>query len=125
MISHRNINPKKHLNRSRLHLNDAGVSFFVRNFRDFLNNFDKILLQNKHNIAAYSSLYFNANLSYTPMANNDLLEIQQQRMDNAKSIVVGHLNINSVRNKFILAEKLLKPLTCFLFQHQSWIAHFQ
>ena len=42
MILHRNINPKRHLNRSRLHLNDTGVSLFVRNFRDFLNNFDKI-----------------------------------------------------------------------------------
>ena len=41
MISHRNINPKRHLNRSRLHLNDAGVSLFVRNFRGFLNNFDR------------------------------------------------------------------------------------
>ena len=41
MISHRNINPKRHLSRSRLHLNDARVSLFVRNFRDFLNNFDK------------------------------------------------------------------------------------
>ena len=38
------------------------------------------------------------------MANNDLLEIQQQRVDNAKSIVVGHLNINSIRNKVILAK---------------------
>ena len=38
----RNINPKRHLNRSTLHLNDAdaGVSLFVRNFRDYLNNFD-------------------------------------------------------------------------------------
>ena len=26
MISHRNINPKTYLNRSRLHLNDAGVA---------------------------------------------------------------------------------------------------
>ena len=42
MISHRNINPKRHLNRSILYLNDASVSLFVRNFRDFLNNFDKI-----------------------------------------------------------------------------------
>ena len=42
MISRRNINPKRHLNRSRLHLNEAGVSLFVSNFRDFLNNFDKI-----------------------------------------------------------------------------------
>ena len=37
MISHRNINPKRYVNRSRLHLNDADVSLFVRNFRDFLN----------------------------------------------------------------------------------------
>ena len=42
IISYRDINPKRYLNRSRLHLNDAGVSLFVRNFRDFLNNFDKI-----------------------------------------------------------------------------------
>ena len=41
MISHRNINPKRHLNRSRLRLNYAGVSLFVKNFRHFLNNFDK------------------------------------------------------------------------------------
>ena len=43
IISHRNINPKRRLNRSRLHLNDAGVSLFVRTFRwYFLNNFDTI-----------------------------------------------------------------------------------
>ena len=42
ILLHRSINPKRHLNRSRLHLNDASVSLFVRNFRDFLNNFDKI-----------------------------------------------------------------------------------
>ena len=36
MISHRNINPKRHLNRSRLQLNDAGVSLFNSNFRDLL-----------------------------------------------------------------------------------------
>ena len=59
------------------------------------------------------------------MANNDLLEIQQQRVDNAKSIIVGHLNINSIRNKFILAESIVKAFDLFLIQNQSWIAHFQ
>ena len=54
MISHRNVNPKRHLNRSTLHLNDAGVSLFARNFSDFLNNFDKIRLQNKYNLATYN-----------------------------------------------------------------------
>ena len=42
VISYRNINPKRHPNRSRLHLNDAGISLLGRNFRDFLNNSDKI-----------------------------------------------------------------------------------
>ena len=125
MILHKNINPKRHLSRSSLHLNDAGVSLFVTNFRDFLINFDKIWLQNKHNLAAYSSLSFNPNISCTPMANNNLLEIQQQRVDNAKSIIVDHLNINSIRNKFILAESIVNAFTCLLFQNQSWIAHFQ
>ena len=42
------------------------------------------------------------------MPNNDLLEIQQQRVDNAKSIIVGHLNTSSIRNKFIFAESIVK-----------------
>ena len=100
MISHRNVNPKRHLNRSTLHLNDAGVSLFARNFSDFLNNFDKIRLQNKYNLATYNeNISYNANISYTPMANNDLLEIQQQRVDNAKSIIMGHLKQIYFRNK--------------------------
>ena len=34
IISHRSINPKRHLNRITFeHLNDAGVSLFVRNFK--------------------------------------------------------------------------------------------
>ena len=39
-ISHDNINVKKHLNKGKLHLNDRGISNFVRNFRDFLNVVD-------------------------------------------------------------------------------------
>ena len=38
-ISH-NINLKKHLNTGKLHLNDKGISSFVRNFRDFLKVFE-------------------------------------------------------------------------------------
>ena len=90
------------------------LSLFVRNFRDFLNNFDKIWLQIEHSLAAYSYLSFDANISSTPMANNDLLEIQQQRVDNAKSIIVSHLNINSIRTKFILAESIVKAFDLFL-----------
>ena len=62
---------------------------------------------------------FNANISSTPMANNDLLEIQQQGVDNAKSAIVGHLNINSIRNKFILAESIVKAFDVFLISESK------
>ena len=65
------------------------------------------------------SLSFNANISSTPMANSDLLEIQQQRMDNAKSIIVGHLNINSIRNKFVVAESIVKAFDLFLISESK------
>ena len=114
MILHGNINPNRHLNRSRLPLNDDGVPLFIKNFNDFLKNFDKIWLQNNHSLVAYSSLSFNANICSTPMANNNLLEIQQQRVDNAKSIIVGHLNVNLIRIRFTLAESIVKAFDLFL-----------
>ena len=40
LIRNNNINSKRHLNRSRLHLNDTGVSVLVRNFKTFLTNFE-------------------------------------------------------------------------------------
>ena len=37
LISHDNISIKRHLKKRKLHLNDTGISRFVRNIRDFLN----------------------------------------------------------------------------------------
>ena len=37
LIRNNNINSNRHLNRSRLHLNDTGVSVLVRNFKTFLD----------------------------------------------------------------------------------------
>ena len=72
----------------------------------------------------YSFLSFNANISYTQMANNDLLEIQQQKVDNAESIIVGHLNINSIRNKFIFAESIVKAFDLFLISESKLDSSF-
>ena len=41
-ICHNNINVKRHLNRSNLHLNDNGISALVRNFKNFLGNFQSV-----------------------------------------------------------------------------------
>ena len=40
IITLSNINPKRHLNKSRLHLIDAGISVLVSNFKAFLTNLD-------------------------------------------------------------------------------------
>ena len=40
-------------------------------------------------------------------------------LDNYKIIIKTIMIINSIRNKFILAERIVKTLTCFLFQNQS------
>ena len=40
IITHSNINPKRHLNKTRLHLNDPVISVLVRNFKPFLTNLD-------------------------------------------------------------------------------------
>ena len=40
IITHSNINPKRHLNKCRLRLNDAGISVPVRDFKAFLTNLD-------------------------------------------------------------------------------------
>ena len=39
---HSNINVKRNLNRSNLHLNDHGISALIRNFKNFLKNFDSV-----------------------------------------------------------------------------------
>ena len=40
IITHSNINPKRHLNKSGLHLNDADISVLVRSFKAFFTNLD-------------------------------------------------------------------------------------
>ena len=39
LVKYSNINTKRHLNRSKLHLNGYGKSIFIRNFRNYLTNF--------------------------------------------------------------------------------------
>ena len=53
------------------------------------------------------------------MTNNDLLELRQQRVGNAKSIIVCHLNINSIRNKFTFAESIVKAFDLFLISESQ------
>ena len=37
---------------------------------------------------------------------NDIKKIKQQRVKNANNTIIGHLNINSFRNKYVFAEEI-------------------
>ena len=40
--------------------------------------------------------------------------MKKQRLDNANNTIIGHLNINSFRNKFVFVEDIIKLFDVFL-----------
>ena len=41
-------------------------------------------------------------------------KIKQQRVKNANNTIIGHLNINSFKNKFVFAEEIIQVFDIFL-----------
>ena len=119
-ICHSNINVKRHLNRSNLHLNDNGISALVRNFKNFLNNFESVWLQSKHNLLTTGHGSLSSENSESCFSiNNDILRIRKERIDNALNTIIGDLNINSIRNKFVLVENIIKAFDIFLISESK------
>ena len=44
---------------------------------------------------------------------NDIKKIKQQRIKNANNTIIGHLNSNSFRNKFVFAEEIIQVFWYF------------
>ena len=104
--THSDVNPKRHLNKSRLHLNDAGIFLRARSFQAFLTNLDWQEYDN--NVSDNSPFVIGDTVS-----SNDIIRMKQ-RLDNATNIIIGHLNINSFRNKFVFIEDVIKLFDVFL-----------
>ena len=47
-------------------------------------------------------------------SSNDIIRMKKQRLDNATNTIIGHLNINSFRNKFAFVEDVIKLFDVFL-----------
>ena len=107
IITHSNINPKRHLSTSRLHLNDAVISVLVRNFKAFLTNLD---LQEYEDSVRGNSPFVIGDSVFS----NDISRMKKQRLDNASNTIIGHLNINLFRNKFIFVKDIIKLFDVFL-----------
>ena len=92
LIRNDNINPKRRLNRSRLHLNDTGVTVLVRNVRTFLTNFESKIDQGIHN--DNSSPSSNGAEAFL----NDIKKIKQQRVKNANNTIICYLIIGYINS---------------------------
>ena len=108
---------KSCLNRSKLHLNRRGLSFFANNFNKFVNSL-------------WKSNPFAEICQRTPEhPTNSLAELKFLRIRNHNNVIFSYLNINSIRNKFdnlkliiddmLISFVLQKPKLTTLFQLHS------
>ena len=114
-ISHKNINTRSHLNQDRLHPNRKGQYMMGNNFSTFINNFYFWKL-----IPTTSTGMSGDCISNSQNSNEIMKEVRngkdhdafsllkKQRLDYPKNIIFGHLNINSLRNKFESIYELIK-----------------
>ena len=68
------------------------------------------------NVSSSSSLSGSPCLS---TIDNDLSKTQQQRIMYAKNTIIGHLNINSIRNKFDTLDNVVKAFDIFLISESK------
>ena len=84
IMTHSNINQKRHLSNSSLRLNDADIFVLVRNFKAFLTNFD---WQESENGVNDNSLFLIGD-SISP---NDVNRMKKQRLDNGNNTIISCL----------------------------------
>ena len=59
----------------------------------------------------------NTNPSFT--VSNDILEIVKQIVGNILNTIIDHLSINSIRDKFVLIENVIKVFDIFLISESA------
>ena len=82
LILHGNINPKRHLNKSRLHSNDYGNGIFVRNLKNFLNSC-RCLRSSNYNDSFYNALAIDIG-SDNNLLDNDLTRFTSKKLKTSK-----------------------------------------
>ena len=105
-LNHSNINPKTHLNKSKLHLNRNGYEKLGKNSVNFIrNNYTWFLESNKKANIDIGVSSTSSTLNEKSEIDNKTVEyitnigLKSLRIRNLNEIVVGHLNINLIRNK--------------------------
>ena len=120
VINHNNINPKRHLNRSKFHFINYGNSVFVKNIRKVLSN---LIWRDGRSNSKYMQNSFS--LSISPQNSLDISEssnifeddrnkMQILKHFNTWTSLVAHLNINSFRKKFEMVVETITNVDIFL-----------
>ena len=114
-LSHSNINPKIHLNKSKLHLNRNGYEKLGKNFANFIrNNYTWLTETNKKANIDVGGSSTSTTLNEKSGIDDEIVDhitnvdLKSCRIRNLNKIVVGHLNINSIRNMFDFLAHLVK-----------------
>ena len=118
LITHNNFNPHYHINVKGLYLNSCGDKQLTSNFINFIENGEhnfRISLNDSypHQIVASTDRdelldSFSADATLNNTNQSCLLKTKSFRFENPQNVIVGHLNINSLRHKF-------EPLKPFIY----------
>ena len=104
IISNTTINPKKHLNNSRLHLNTKGSNKPRDNFVRYLKGLTSSEIVKRNWPEGCSRSEDNFFSSNRVNKTSDKKEFNSEhlsflRKKTSKRVIIGHININSIRNK--------------------------
>ena len=106
-LRYSNINLKIHLNKSKLHLNHNGYETLGKNFVNFIrSNYTWLNVTNKKANIDISVSSASSTLNEKSETDNEIVDhitnadLKSYRIRKLNKIVVGHLNINSIRNNF-------------------------
>ena len=100
-VNHSNINPKTHLNRSKLHLNCDGYEKLSKDFVSFIrSNYAWLLLTKKKVYSDFddSTTFAEVNTELVDHTWNE--DLNSLSIKNLIKKVADHFNFNSIRNKF-------------------------
>ena len=120
LVDDGNINTKKHLNKSRLYLNAYGKSAFVKNLRNYFKNFNWSGIWNNRDKVKSSPPLTDPEINSL----SDLTSIKLQRKENYENLIIGHLNIKSIRNKFEMVAEIIKDFDIFLISESKLYSTF-
>ena len=102
-ISHGNIRTRYHCNYDGLHLNDKGATLFTENIISALN---KVAWPQSVKVNSSSKSFSDSN--DISAKGNAFTSTKSIKAKHPKNLVFGHLNVNSIRSKFVTIQELIK-----------------